>query len=349
MNNQSINATTSPRLILLSKLSITWLTDALNLYLFVLLGLIGTLFNLISFIIFLKKIFRKVALFKYMIVNTLNSLISSFGFIFFFYFSLYHLFEISTSYNARIFKCHIFPSVITAVLLIFGNSLDILMNIERTFNYSNGYQRYKKISPYLFCIGTFTISLVLSIPTFLTYDIVSDKELYIKNKLCVFSSFSMSSSGKIASILVSIIQGPGIFMITTITYLISMRAFKSYLVRKYELNPQTSDQNQIKDKLKKTDQQLFWMTFYLSAYSALLNLVQFGTQISILFLNLNTILIAVLTSTYSFVIILKHLSNIFFYYYFNSKFRKSLDCGYRQFSGKKSSIDQDINYSLNFS
>ena len=95
MNNQSINATTSPRLILLSKLSITWLTDALNLYLFVLLGLIGTLFNLISFIIFLKKIFRKVALFKYMIVNTLNSLISSFGFIFFFYFSPYHLFEIS--------------------------------------------------------------------------------------------------------------------------------------------------------------------------------------------------------------------------------------------------------------
>ena len=70
--------------LLLENIRSTYLTDALNLYLIVPMGVIGSIFNTITILILCKKTFNKMNIYKLMKVYSLASLVLTFGMIFYF-------------------------------------------------------------------------------------------------------------------------------------------------------------------------------------------------------------------------------------------------------------------------
>ena len=61
----------------------------------------------------MKKSFKKIGLFKYLIVYTASCIIVAFSQIFFFYFSAYQFYDLAMTYFGRIFKCYIAASSVT--------------------------------------------------------------------------------------------------------------------------------------------------------------------------------------------------------------------------------------------
>jgi hypothetical protein len=116
MSNQSKSNSTAPidyTQMILANVQLNKYTDALHLYLIMPMGLFGSLFNLVSFMIFCKKSFDSLPLFKYMRVYTLASLIVSFSLIFMFYFAPYSFPALFLAYITRIYVCKIVPSFVT--------------------------------------------------------------------------------------------------------------------------------------------------------------------------------------------------------------------------------------------
>ncbi len=98
----------------------TWRYDSIYLFLITPMGLLGVLFNSVSFGIFISKKFRNQALFKYLQVYTFNSLILSATFSGSFLISPRYLFDLSHSISARIFKCYLVPSVIVSLIFYYN-------------------------------------------------------------------------------------------------------------------------------------------------------------------------------------------------------------------------------------
>ncbi len=180
-------------------------TSSLSLYLIVPLASFGALFNLISLLIFCKKSFNQLALFKYIRVYTFSSFIVSFSLIFYFFLTPYTFYELSISYIARVYICKILQSYGTVFFFFFQNTLDIFINIERALSFSNGFKRFKKLTPYFVCFMVFLFCILIHGPNFLLYNIVSYEDLYIKFKYCEKSDFTQSSLGKILLIITEII------------------------------------------------------------------------------------------------------------------------------------------------
>ena len=139
--------------ILLSQMLKTWLLEKFYLYLIIPMGVIGSVLNLLSLLVFLNKKLRNVALFKYMAVYSLTSLILAFSHslnsdlgIFFFYFTANTFYDLALSINGRIFSCYIINSVIL-FSFFYGNVLDIFINLERALNFTNKHEKLKNTSP----------------------------------------------------------------------------------------------------------------------------------------------------------------------------------------------------------
>jgi hypothetical protein len=83
------NTTVDSKTLFLSNIESSWLKEILTLCIIVPMGLIGTVLNLISLSIFLKKSIRKIALFKYLIIISVINSILAFSLIFCFLCSFY--------------------------------------------------------------------------------------------------------------------------------------------------------------------------------------------------------------------------------------------------------------------
>ena len=83
-------------------------------------------------------------------------------------------------------------------------------------------------------------------------------------------------------------------------------------------------------KKEKMNQKLLKMTIFLTIFSMITHIIQFGAQIIlILFSNTNNkSLYAWTFFIFSFVVIFKHFFTIFFYYLFNYKFEVNLNYFY---------------------
>lgn len=182
------NKTIDFKTLFLTGFSSSWLADTLNFYLQFPFGLLSTFFNLFSLIIFYRIKFKN-SLYKYLQVYTASSLIIAITQMFFFTFSAYLIFEISSSYVVRIFRCYIVSSYVTIFLFFYSNALDVIINIERIIKYSNKYEKFSKISPYIVCFILFIICFIISIPNMMAQDMVSDQDLSIKLHYCVPSAF----------------------------------------------------------------------------------------------------------------------------------------------------------------
>lgn len=328
MQNRTQNKTVDLKQIFLANLlTASFGGGTISTYVIVPMSILGTLFNVISLLIFFKKSFRSIALFKYMQVYTATSLVITSSLIFGFYFNVTQLYEIATSYSARIYKCLIIPSYVVTFFFFYGNVMDILINVERALNFSNRFPRFKKMSPYVTSSIALVICLIMNLPNFFIFEIVEDKDLFIKFRLCVPSKFNLSTIGKILQIISYILGGPVVLILEIASNIVSMICFRNYMKRKSTLQTNKNmdkKQRRKQKKIDKMDKKLLFMTFYLSGYSILMHIVQFASQIIIFILGTNPILSSVFTFLYAFVMSLKHSTNIFFYYHFNTNFRRSL-------------------------
>ena len=325
--NQTINL---KELFLANLLTTSFGGGTLSTYLIVPISVFGTIFNTISLIIFLKRSFRKIAYFKYITVYTATSLIITSTLICGFYFNVAQLFDLAISFSARIFRCYIIPSYLVSFFFFYSNVIDIIINIERAINFGNKYQKLKKISSYIVCIVSLIVCLIVNLPLYFLYDAVQDKDLYTRFRLCIPSQFTQSSLGKVLQIVSYIIQGPVVLLLEVLSNAIALVSFRNFLKRKSQAtNLQTtnvnSNQQRRQIKKEKMDKKLMWMTCYITGYSFIMHLIQFASQIIIFYIGTNAVLISIFTFLFSLIILIKHSTNIFFYYFFNKNFRKAIN------------------------
>ena len=324
--NQTLNL---KEILLANMLTASFGGGTLSTYVIVPMNIMGTLFNSISILIFFKKSFRTIALFKYMKIFTLSSLIINAAGIFGFYFNVSQLFDLAISYAARIFRCYILPSYVLTFFFFYSNVIDVIINIERAVNFSNKYQWFKRTSPYLISFFLLIICVFINLPNYFLYDIVQDKDIYVRLRLCVSSAFIQTTLGKVTQITSYVIQGPILLVLEVVTNVLSLISFKNYLKRKSattRVSNKNLNKKQIKQqrKIEKMEQKLLWMTTYMTGFSCIMHIIQLTAQIIIFYIGTNPILSSVLIFLYSFIISLNHSMNIFFYYFFNINFRKEL-------------------------
>ncbi len=339
MENQSFsNSTKKPidfKSEFLANIQINQYTDLLSLYLLVPLAFFGTIFNLMSFGIFCKKAFNQIALFKYMRVYTFSSFIISFSLVFFFFFAPFTFYELSISYISRVYICKITQSYVTMLFFFYQNSVNILINIERALNFSNGFVRFKKVSPYLLCFIAFLLCVLIHGPNFLLYNIVSDHDLYIKFRYCEKTAFTESSLGKLLLIISYVLQGPFVLTGEIVTNIISMVSFIRFMRRKAELNARRFSANESivekrkRKKNEKINRKLLFMNFYFGIFSILIHIIQISSQFVIFLFNLSPSVSTWFVFVYPFVICLKNFPNIFFYYKFNKQFKNCFLLSYK--------------------
>jgi hypothetical protein len=351
------NETIDLREILLSNLLTSRQTEILILTLIVPLGAIGSLFNLISTLVLSRPLFKKLALFKYLRVYSLTSLFVTFLMFFFFYMAPNLLFDLALSYIGRFFKCFVANNLIT-LLFSFGNVLDILFNLERASYFNKKFESFKRISPYYACLGSLFVCGILHIPNFLIFRIAPTDLIYVERQLCIYTPFSSSAVGRVLLLTSFILEGPVVLLLVIITNIIAYISYKSFLKRKSTLNQQqtsqlassalpiiSSEQKKRKEKKERNQETLVQMTLWISTFSVLIHIIQFSSQF-VLFILQRTIkpeISAWFLFLYSFIIVLKHFSSIFFLYKFNNNFRKSIYICCSSEGTARSSANTDTN------
>jgi hypothetical protein len=313
---------------LLFNIRSTYLIDSLRLYFIVPMAIIGTLLNSTSFFILSTKSFKKFKIFKLMKIYNLISLLMTFGTVFFFLYTPHVLFELSISEIGRFYTCN-FSNWILLLFYFYGNCLDMLMNLERALNYSNGYQNLKKISTYLICFIVLIICIIINLPSNLAQSYVPNDQLYIKFRLCYPTKFAILPVAKTILLASYIIEGPIVMILVIGSNILAYISYKLFMKRKQEsTNNQRSGQLTESEKRKqakteKMDQKLLKMTIYLTIFSIISHLIQFGAQL-ITLLPVSSIIYGWTVFVFCAVSFIKHFFTIFFYYHFNLNFKHKL-------------------------
>ncbi len=317
--------------LLLANIRSLYIKDALNLFILIPLGVIGTILNLITLIILSKKTFSNKNIYNIMKLYTFTSLIITFFIIFVFYHSPKILFELSKI--GRIYICNL-AVWFYLFFFFFGNCLDILMNLERALNYTNGYDKIKQISSNLIFSIVFVLCLIIHLPNDLALTYTPDDQLYIKLYLCHSTEFANKPSTKMILFVTFIIEGPIVMILTIVTNILAYISYRSFMKRKKKLlnnifnrsNELTEIEKRKLAKMEKKNQKLLIMTIYLTIFSIISHFIQFSAQIIIFLPSSNVSLFVFVWAQfiYIFIIALKHFCTIFFNYNFNSNFKRTL-------------------------
>ncbi len=307
----------------------SYTTDALNVYLIVPMGVLGTILNLITFIILIKKTFRNKNIFKLMIIYSLTSFLITFFMIFAFLFAPHILFDLSVSELGRIYSCNV-TNMIILLLFFYANCLDILMNLERALNYSNEYEKMKKFQAYSICFIVFVICVIIHLPSDLAQTYTPNDQLYIRLRLCYATSFATQMSTKIILYICYVIEGPIIMILVIVSNIAAFYSYKSFIKRKEESTVRLTDLTEFEKrkeiKKEKLNRKLFLMTIYLSIFSIISHLIQFASQLVIFAFAkyFTSSVYSLVVFIYTFIIIFKHFFTIVFFNFFNSKFKNNL-------------------------
>lgn len=322
--------------IFLKVIGSSWLYDSMYLFIITPMGIVGTILNLISLKIFTRKEFHKMAIFKYFQIYVLNSLILSATLSCAFFMSPRHLFAISTSYSARIYKCLLLPSYVLALFLFFGNSMGVLVNLERISNFSPAFKKFKTMSPYLSCLILLIICVIINLPTYFlitpnTDEQVSDALLSYENVIkfkgvCLRNPISLTLWGKVISIFGYSVKGVLVLVLDIISNSVSIYYLRDYFVKKRNLASNSTSLNQNKKQVDRAETSKLnhtYMTIYLTLFAIVMHLIIFAADLVIFFFSSNTAVLFAFTFLTFFIVAFKQIINFVFFYLFNRKFR---DC-----------------------
>lgn len=330
--------------IFLSKIGSSWLYDTLYLFIIVPMGILGTILNTISLCIFSKKDLRALSFFKYFQVYTLSSLILSFTLSFSFYLSPRYLFNVSTSYSARIFKCQITPSYIIALFLFYNNAISVLLNIERASTFTENFKKFKNMSPYSACLYLLVLCAMINLPTHFLIDVASDSEVYSALKsfenvkrfkgICLRNKNSLSSFGITATLFGFVVKGLLTLVLDIISNVLSIVYFKRYLKRKItslqirDLQTvsasvsHTAAQNFQLERIESMKRKQTTMTIYLTLFSIIVFAAELAANVIIYFFYKNLNVLFAFEFLIVFLTAFKQNMNFVFFYVFNTNFQR---------------------------
>jgi len=324
------NKTLDQKTLYLSNTGTIWLQEVLYLCIIVPMGVIGTVLNLLSLIIFLRKSLRDKAFFKYLIINSIVNIILAFTFIFFFYYCPHIFYDLALSINARIFVTFVVNGIIS-FFNFFSTLIEIMINVERALYFSDGYPKFKKISPYMISFFIFILSLVIFIPNFWSVKMVPTDKIFTIFRVTMPTDFALSKHGKILLSVCLLLEVPVVFIFIITTNVLSFISYKNFIKRKELLNRtnniemMTERELQKKRENEKTDRKMLIMTLYLSIISLFTIVVQLITAILyyvIIYMGSQTLGWFIFASM--FTIVFKPFSAIIIYYN-NKVFKKELN------------------------
>jgi len=256
-----------------------WFREVLLFCTVIPMGGIGTVLNLLSLFIFLKKSLRKILLYKYFIIISVVNSVLGFTQIFYFY-SMPNLFyDLAYSINGRLFT-YIGINCVCIFLFFLGNLLEIMTNIERAVFFSEGFQKFKKISPYLISFFILILSLIVFTPNILSVAIVPDIQIYRVFSISMPTDFALSNIGKILLFISYTVEGPVVFILLIATN-ISYKRFnerKKLADRANNIEMMAEGEKQKRKKAEKKDRKLVITAAYLSLISIISVLIVFLAQ-----------------------------------------------------------------------
>ncbi len=329
MNKTNLTFEDLKKLLMANTLSGAGIGSIFQTYALFPISILGTFFNIISLLIFLKKEFRKISLYKYMQIYTWASLSVTASSLFGFCLNLNDFFEFAISLPGRIYRCYLVSSFI-GLIFFFANVLEIFMNVERAINFSTSFQTFRNISPYKISSIIFLCCLIVNLPSNFNYEMVADNLIFVIFRLCIPTPFGLSSLGKSLLIISFFIQGPVVVIVTIISAVVSLKSFRNFKKRKNDLTQRRANRVNLneteirkREEIEKIERKLFKMTFYLSIYSVIVHSIQFAAQIIIFVAPMGLIIPTIFSNLYGTIISLKLSTNVFFYYKYNSNFRNA--------------------------
>ncbi len=274
------NSTENQKAIFLSQVRSTWLQNICTLCTILPMGVIGTVLNLMSLGIFIKKSIRKISLFKYLIIISVINSIIAFSLIFTFYRTPNIFFDLSISISGRIFNSIVINDIISYFFFL-SNLIEIMISIERALYFSERFQKFKTISPYMISFLILLLSLIIYMPNFLSVKMVPTDQIFIINRLTVPTDFALSNNGKKLLLVCYVIEGPIIFILLIATNVIANISYQKFNQKKDLIeranNIEMTSEGEIKkkNKIEKIDRKLLMMTSYLSLISIVTSLLVF--------------------------------------------------------------------------
>ncbi len=260
-----------------------------------------------------------------------------------FYFSSFspRYFDFSLSYTARIFRCKI-VNYVSPSILFHRYILDVLINLERITYFKNSY-RFKNIfryNPILIMVLLLIIVFSINLPSFFQLRIRNDLEfdyrLYdyktIKNfEYCDKEAFSKTLIGNIFLLILFLLRDLGTLIAEILASYKSFKLYQNYLQKKSLLlhrntvfNIKTSNisaQTVENKSSKRMNCSLTKMTLLFSLASTICHVLSFICTLMLLFHRNEPYLLCAVV----FIILFKNTSNIFFFYFFNKSFKKSIN------------------------
>ena len=308
----------------------SWFVYAGTLYGITPFSIIGAIMNLIAYLILCKRPFQNSVFFKYLRLNTFNSLILSLILTTRFTTTIYK-FDFTNTYAASFYR-DIFYTPVLYVFYLYGNLLDIILVLERLL-YVHPIESLKKIvnSKYLWVI-LITSCFLLSIPNFFATstdytNIMLNNSSLIRNYYSKITELTQSTFGKVLAFTLFFIRDVLTLVIKVILNIISVILVKNYLKKRNTRisNLKTNDaqtNKQIMNKqfqIAKVNREQTYIAMVMTVLSSLENLsFVVSNAYLILSLDQSSRIVYFLSN---FVILIKHASNLIIYFY-NNLFKK---------------------------
>jgi hypothetical protein len=215
-----------------------FMPDNVQLFFFAPYSLVGMILNTLTYLILNKKIIdRRIALFKYLKVYSLTSLIICSMIFLFVLTSIPRYTDLSYSYTFRIIKCHLM-SVINSTFYLFGNLINLLIAFERLSSYVIRFQRLKCFHPYKLSFVLLCFCYLISSPLYFVYSTKSQQEFdhdkadpgdYSKISLCYKTNFGKSVFGQVVFLIVYFLISFAPFVLQIITDILSIVYYRRYI------------------------------------------------------------------------------------------------------------------------
>jgi hypothetical protein len=336
----------------------TWFSESIYFYTVAPFGIFGILLNILSIIILVKLQDGSFSIFKYMRVFTINSLVLSLMIFLFIFTHLPRHFQFSITYLARFYRCVIMINLAN-MLNFYESVLNILIMLERISSFVLKYKKYTNIPPYktsllcligciLVCIPTYFLSKVQTQVDFI-YHIEHFNESQIELKYCHKTEFSQSIYGKIIISMVIIIMNGLTVLVEIYLTTITLINFRKYLRKRSSLHSRNNKsktllleirrdegENQITKKssfknikseglssiLNKSSHNLIKMSLQFSFISSFANILVLFYNFIMLFNSENSLFYYYITFSACLATLIKLCLNFFFFYLYNSSFRK---------------------------
>lgn len=307
----------------------SWLIDSIYLFIITPFGIIGCVLNLFSLFILDKITITQTKLYKYLSFHSLNGSILCLVFSFIFVSLSPRYYPYFTSYFSRFHRAFIFSGVHTCLYFI-GNLLDLIIALDRLSIFIKSLKPIARLNPYIVCLTVVIISTLTNLPVYYSYYVKEDEEFYndIKYNISTFTysgrtRFFNSQIGNLITFIQIVIRD-----ILTLIMEIVISSISFYYFRKF--NNYQIQINFTASTINSNRQEAIQQKMIKDRKLLLLNLIQISLSlISHIFVCLSYIFVLKGVTTElifsicisNIAICLKHFSNFFLFFFFNSNFK----------------------------